>query len=585
MFKFFKNSKRFVKERFVLTAVTFLAAFSLMKVPVTAASFVHNHTDSCYSNVQRWCDQSDHIVVSSNYTQEGYCPNCGCTVTLECCDYYNTCRYSRQSPMITGTRKMCSRCYSVLEDGMGDVSGHYYTSRECICGLSEGQAIAYVSLGADCSEWTNGNVTLNVNVSGSVALAGSPYNFGGGYGTSSSIEVSENGTYSVSVMAANGAVVSEAITVSNIDKEAPVITALSKDTEGWIETGLTVSVEASDALSGLDALAYSFDSGEWSAGNTIFVTENREVTVAVRDLAGNIATGSITVANIGRDPAVVAAEEASRRAAEAEALSRQQEAEEKARREAMEQAERAEAERAEAARLEAEALKREANDKVTTSSGKNTANSKSGSTGKTSESNSKSQIESTKGNEEASAQGENSISENELFENDDCIVFAAENDISTNDISSNMVPVYDFSSSDGPLNLDNYHFDGEFSPDNDSFNISKTQASKPFNISYKELVMAGSLLIILGAVLVLGSTYIYTKTDGHISLLSPAKLKNENGKNVVLIPQGKLSKGGNYRIFYSPLSNIKAGTPVYVRVENSKEEILCDSKKSFTYSM
>ncbi|MCQ2513434.1 MAG: hypothetical protein MJ092_08650, partial [Lachnospiraceae bacterium] len=56
-----------------------------------------------------------------------------------------------------------------------------------------------VSLG----EWTNGTVTVNCGVSVSdstFSLASNPYSFNGGaFSGNSSLEVSENGTYSVTV--------------------------------------------------------------------------------------------------------------------------------------------------------------------------------------------------------------------------------------------------------------------------------------------------------------------------------------------------------------------------------------------------
>lgn len=79
-----------------------------------------------------------------------------------------------------------------------------------------------VSLSASNTQTTTQPVTLTVTANDSSGLSGTPYQWNGGAASANnSIQVSENGTYSVTVYDSLGNSSSSSITVSNITKEEP----------------------------------------------------------------------------------------------------------------------------------------------------------------------------------------------------------------------------------------------------------------------------------------------------------------------------------------------------------------------------
>ena len=76
-----------------------------------------------------------------------------------------------------------------------------------------------------------------------------------------------------------------------IDDEAPIVNITVNPT-GWTKENVTLTVNASDNLSGLPVNAYSFDGGTtWQAENTKIYTENTNgLVIKVKDNLDNIAT-------------------------------------------------------------------------------------------------------------------------------------------------------------------------------------------------------------------------------------------------------------------------------------------------------
>lgn len=91
--------------------------------------------------------------------------------------------------------------------------------------------------------------------------------------------------------------------ISNIaevtaDRTAPVITDIQGNPTNWVKE-TTLTVVAYDQHSGLAEEAYSFDGGNtWQAKNSIKVTQNGTITVAVKDQKGNITTTNIEITKI-----------------------------------------------------------------------------------------------------------------------------------------------------------------------------------------------------------------------------------------------------------------------------------------------
>ena len=139
------------------------------------------------------------------------------------------------------------------------------------------------------SGWTNGDVTITVNGTGL-----SKYKYGSNnWVTSNTYLVSQNGSVSISVEDANKKQKAlNDVTISNIDKDLPVISNVTVSESTWTNNPVTVTVNASDALSGI--ASYSFDGGaSWQVSNSkTFSETNDSIVVKVKDNAGNETTYS-----------------------------------------------------------------------------------------------------------------------------------------------------------------------------------------------------------------------------------------------------------------------------------------------------
>lgn len=113
-----------------------------------------------------------------------------------------------------------------------------------------------------------------------------------------SYDVKENGSYEMCGYDQLGnRSENSAITVSCIDKEAPVIKSVEVDGDGYVaETKIVV--RAIDNGCGLNEKAYSFNGGAWKADGELQVRANGIYQVKVRDALGNESVRNITVSNI-----------------------------------------------------------------------------------------------------------------------------------------------------------------------------------------------------------------------------------------------------------------------------------------------
>lgn len=85
------------------------------------------------------------------------------------------------------------------------------------------------------------------------------------------------------------------------DTTAPTLD-ITGNTDQWVNTDITLTINASDDESGLQENAYSFDGGiTWQKENTKTYTENTEgIVIEVRDEAGNIAIKTINISKIDK---------------------------------------------------------------------------------------------------------------------------------------------------------------------------------------------------------------------------------------------------------------------------------------------
>ena len=155
---------------------------------------------------------------------------------------------------------------------------------------------------ADQNNFTSGNIRLSVVAEDAVGLPEEYVSWNGGeYGKDNFYEVSQNGSYSVTVKDIAGNTVTKTIDINNIDKAAPEIKDVNVLPEPWYSGTCEITVIAEDvgngnAGSGLADQAYSFDDGQtWTENNRFELSEPGIVIIKVRDAVGNIAERKIEV--------------------------------------------------------------------------------------------------------------------------------------------------------------------------------------------------------------------------------------------------------------------------------------------------
>lgn len=109
--------------------------------------------------------------------------------------------------------------------------------------------------------------------------------------------------YGTSFLSAAGSVVSINVTITD-DAIAPTINGVNKSPTGWTNQSVTLTVDATDAGSGISS--YSFDGGStWQAESSKTYANNTTIaagTIKVKDAVGNIATYDtvVTISNIDK---------------------------------------------------------------------------------------------------------------------------------------------------------------------------------------------------------------------------------------------------------------------------------------------
>ena len=161
------------------------------------------------------------------------------------------------------------------------------------------------------STWTTGNVTLTLKVTEKDSCGNtSSYPFYTTYNNwstewknSKSKEFSTSGAVAYVAVRDSAGNKSNTITINiPIDKDPPTVNYSKNiaDTT-WTNDGVTVTVTASDALSGLHSSAYSYNGGSsWTSAKTYKYTANGSYTLKVRDAVGNTTTKTIAINNIDK---------------------------------------------------------------------------------------------------------------------------------------------------------------------------------------------------------------------------------------------------------------------------------------------
>ncbi len=537
----FKNRYFRIKVLRVISAgflIIFGTAFIGLKAD--AASFSHVHTEGCYHEEQGVC--TNHHIWAADGSNVFHCSVCQQMQTFNMVVYWDVCDDGLVPNRDVAYVETCSVCGTRRRnESPGCPGSHTYTKKVLGCGFTEDSAAATISAGASSAEPTNSSVTITakVNVNDpSFSLASAPFNFGEGWTAASSFEVTQNGTYPVSVQDSTGRVVTESVTVSCIDKDAPVISSVTKSTEAWTESGVTITVNASDEGLGLADAPFSFGDGEFGSSNTYQVKANGDITVKVRDKAGNVAQTTVKITNIGKDPAVVAAEKAAAEKAAAEKAAAEKAA-----------AEKAAAEKAAADKARAAALQKQQEQKAQ--------------------------------EEKASQKKSDSISEEAPEE---CL----SEDVSENDVSENeakLIIIQDITGngedSESSLETD---FPGDLCEAYDE-TYDEAEQLRFVNASSGSLpLIIGGSLAVVGLLFISFFSYIYVSVNGKKKIICLCKIRKNPDGIIVLIPQNKLKNHGRFLISISFWK--RKGTeklPVKVLIEGEENTINTDEGVTFKY--
>ncbi len=150
----------------------------------------------------------------------------------------------------------------------------------------------------------NSNDTIFYAVSDSSALSAEEIT-----GTATSYLATKNGTYYVYARDLAGNVTKKSVTISRIDKEAPVITVNPIDNK-WVKDSITITYSATDNSN--DTIFYAVSTNDSLTSDKITgtetsytVTENGTYFIYAKDLAGNIAKEKVVVGQIDREAPVL----------------------------------------------------------------------------------------------------------------------------------------------------------------------------------------------------------------------------------------------------------------------------------------
>lgn len=167
------------------------------------------------------------------------------------------------------------------------------------CGLEEGQVLAELCCVQSTDAWTR-QVTLEgqmKEIQQGFALSPELLAWSGENGTGGTLEVTANGIYTMVYPAGEGHSGAQlTVGVSNIDRDAPLLTGITKRA---IDGGITVSVQCNDEVSGIAENGFSWDGGaSWGGEDSRNYRENGTYQVMVRDRAGNVGSMEFTVSGI-----------------------------------------------------------------------------------------------------------------------------------------------------------------------------------------------------------------------------------------------------------------------------------------------
>lgn len=146
-----------------------------------------------------------------------------------------------------------------------------------------------ITISGNATAWTKDDVTLTVSAvdskDGKEGVGVAAYNWGDGWSAVTTLKVSENKTYTVSVKDRVGNVAQESVVVDKIDKTAPKITNVKVDPDEW-SNKVSYEVIAEDSESGVKS--YKMDDGAWQDSSVFSLNGGATYSFYVKDNAGNV---------------------------------------------------------------------------------------------------------------------------------------------------------------------------------------------------------------------------------------------------------------------------------------------------------
>lgn len=300
----------FIQKRTITMCLLLGLLAGCSTMAVQAADFKHTHSDSCYSYGMAPCN-AQHQSSTRTTTTTAHCSRCGTSTTQTMNVNWYHCFGDGSDYELGGTRR-CNQCGNQTYEWGGSSTGTHEIYRQILsCGKNE-QPTGSLWLRNNTPEWTAGEVTLEAGIrilDGSLALPASPYSWNaqGNWTGQTRRQVSENGRYTVYARNSAGEIVSESVTVKNIDRTGPILSRVERSEEEWTNQDVTLTLFASDLQPdgstgcGMAELPISYDGGvSYTQDSVLTVSGNGSFEVYLSDRLGNIGHTNVTVANIDK---------------------------------------------------------------------------------------------------------------------------------------------------------------------------------------------------------------------------------------------------------------------------------------------
>ena len=263
------NSKNRKRVCLMLLAGLICVVMSTTNPLVTeAANFAHRHTGACYKTGMGPCNAT-HKQSTRTEGTTAHCSNCQTSTAQTMQVNWEQC-YGIGADYELGGKKNCNVCGSTTYQWGGNSSWNHQVSQQILsCGKGT-SATGQLWLKNNTVEWTKENVVLEAGVdiySNELTLHTEPYSWDNQatWTTENSKTITENGVYTISAKSSSGVVVTETVTVSNIDRTGPGLASVDKSETEWTNQDIVLMFHGVDSQPegsagiGLEDNAYSFD--------------------------------------------------------------------------------------------------------------------------------------------------------------------------------------------------------------------------------------------------------------------------------------------------------------------------------------